>query len=104
MKNSENRVVSKKMDTKYSLKKNIYVLVFYFTHAFRPAKLLDVVKKRFIALGGALFEARSLSNIAIYDDAAVRQLSFSFLGSQLNFMLYALLQHSALHLTVLQSR
>ncbi|KAF3332129.1 Lycopene cyclase protein [Carex littledalei] len=40
-----------------------------------PAKLLDVVKKRFIALGGALFEARSLSNISIYDDAAILTLS-----------------------------
>ncbi|KAJ3707562.1 hypothetical protein LUZ61_011267 [Rhynchospora tenuis] len=40
-----------------------------------PAKLLDVVKKRFISLGGALFEARSLSNISIYDDAANLTLS-----------------------------
>eukprot|EP00268_Persea_americana_P027018 TRINITY_DN26543_c0_g2_i11.p1 TRINITY_DN26543_c0_g2~~TRINITY_DN26543_c0_g2_i11.p1 ORF type:complete len:591 (+),score=101.73 TRINITY_DN26543_c0_g2_i11:118-1890(+) len=38
-----------------------------------PAKLLEVMKKRFIALGGVIFEGYSVSSISIYDDAAVLQ-------------------------------
>ncbi|KAJ3677461.1 hypothetical protein LUZ60_003185 [Juncus effusus] len=40
-----------------------------------PAKLLEVVKKRFISLGGKLFEGRSLENISIYDDVAILALN-----------------------------
>ncbi|KAF3443431.1 hypothetical protein FNV43_RR13113 [Rhamnella rubrinervis] len=36
-----------------------------------PVKLIEIVKKRFISLGGVVFEGYSLSSICIYDDAAV---------------------------------
>ncbi|XP_039030131.1 uncharacterized protein LOC120164494 isoform X2 [Hibiscus syriacus] len=40
-----------------------------------PAKLIEIVKKRFVSLGGVIFEGCSVSNISIYDDAAVLQLA-----------------------------
>ncbi|XWS47406.1 hypothetical protein CRYUN_Cryun14cG0149500 [Craigia yunnanensis] len=40
-----------------------------------PVKLIEIVKKRFISLGGVIFEGCSLSSISIYDDAAVLQLA-----------------------------
>lgn len=40
-----------------------------------PAKLIEVVKKRFISLGGVIFEGYSVSSICIYEDAAVLQLA-----------------------------
>ncbi|XP_041008513.1 uncharacterized protein LOC121252778 [Juglans microcarpa x Juglans regia] len=40
-----------------------------------PAKLIEIVKKRFISLGGVIFEGYSVSNICIYEDAAVLQLA-----------------------------
>ncbi|XP_020243879.1 uncharacterized protein LOC109822126 isoform X2 [Asparagus officinalis] len=40
-----------------------------------PAKLLEIVKKRFVSLGGSVFESKCLSSISIYDDAAVLKLS-----------------------------
>lgn len=39
----------------------------------RPAKLLEIMKKRFISLGGIVFEGKCLSSICIYNDAAVSQ-------------------------------
>ncbi|KAG0451417.1 hypothetical protein HPP92_026432 [Vanilla planifolia] len=36
-----------------------------------PAKLLEIMKKRFVSLGGIMFEGKSLSSICIYDDAAI---------------------------------
>ncbi|XP_044465960.1 uncharacterized protein LOC123196131 isoform X2 [Mangifera indica] len=39
-----------------------------------PVKLIEIVKKRFISLGGVIFEGCSASNICIYEDAAVIQL------------------------------
>ncbi|KAJ0113339.1 hypothetical protein Patl1_01961 [Pistacia atlantica] len=39
-----------------------------------PVKLIEIVKKRFLSLGGVIFERRSASNICIYEDAAVIQL------------------------------
>lgn len=38
----------------------------------RPAKLIEIVRKRFDGLGGVIFEGCSVSNISIYEDAAVR--------------------------------
>ncbi|KAL0001638.1 hypothetical protein SO802_015419 [Lithocarpus litseifolius] len=40
-----------------------------------PAKLIEIVKKRFISLGGVVFEGYSVSSICIYEDAAVLQLA-----------------------------
>ncbi|VVB07431.1 unnamed protein product [Arabis nemorensis] len=40
-----------------------------------PAKLVETVKRRFLSLGGVILEDCSLSNILIYDDLAVLQLS-----------------------------
>ncbi|KAK8952209.1 hypothetical protein KSP39_PZI003714 [Platanthera zijinensis] len=40
-----------------------------------PAKLLEIMKKRFVSLGGIVFEGISLSNICIYDNAAVLKLN-----------------------------
>ncbi|XP_050207217.1 uncharacterized protein LOC126656650 [Mercurialis annua] len=39
-----------------------------------PAKLIEIMKKRFISLGGVLFEEYSVSSICIYEDAAVLEL------------------------------
>ncbi|WOL20226.1 hypothetical protein Cni_G29030 [Canna indica] len=39
-----------------------------------PAVLVDTVKRRFVSLGGVVFEKKSLSKIHIYDDAAIVQL------------------------------
>ncbi|KAG5545617.1 hypothetical protein RHGRI_017939 [Rhododendron griersonianum] len=40
-----------------------------------PAKLIEVMKKRFDSLGGIIFEGDSVSGISIYEDAAVLQLA-----------------------------
>ncbi|XVE72432.1 hypothetical protein DITRI_Ditri11bG0039000 [Diplodiscus trichospermus] len=40
-----------------------------------PVKLIEIVKKRFISLGGVIFEGSGVSSISIYDDAAVLQLA-----------------------------
>lgn len=39
-----------------------------------PAKLIEIMKRRFLSLGGVIFDGCSLSNICIYEDAAVLQL------------------------------
>ncbi|XP_058774263.1 uncharacterized protein LOC131648529 [Vicia villosa] len=39
------------------------------------ARLIEIVKKRFISLGGVVFEGLSVSCINVYDDAAVLKLS-----------------------------
>ncbi|KAJ4730087.1 Lycopene beta/epsilon cyclase [Melia azedarach] len=39
-----------------------------------PVKLIEIVKKRFISLGGVIFEGYSVSSICSYEDAAVLQL------------------------------
>ncbi|XP_064999576.1 uncharacterized protein LOC135633698 isoform X3 [Musa acuminata AAA Group] len=41
----------------------------------RPANLVETVKRRFISLGGKVFEAKVVSSIHIYDDAAIVQLT-----------------------------
>ncbi|XP_010928223.1 uncharacterized protein [Elaeis guineensis] len=38
-----------------------------------PAKLLEIMKKRFVSLGGIVFEGKCLSSIRIYNDAAFLQ-------------------------------
>ncbi|CAL9748515.1 unnamed protein product [Musa acuminata subsp. burmannicoides] len=40
-----------------------------------PANLVETVKRRFISLGGKVFEAKVVSSIHIYDDAAIVQLT-----------------------------
>ncbi|KAL9453697.1 hypothetical protein AB3S75_009329 [Citrus x aurantiifolia] len=40
-----------------------------------PAKLIEIVKKRFISLGGVIFEGYSVSSICTYENAAVLQLA-----------------------------
>ncbi|GLT94072.1 hypothetical protein SLE2022_118320 [Rubroshorea leprosula] len=40
-----------------------------------PVKLIEIMKNRFISLGGVIFEGYSVSSIGIYDDAAVLQLA-----------------------------
>ncbi|KAH6796019.1 hypothetical protein C2S51_037005 [Perilla frutescens var. frutescens] len=40
-----------------------------------PAKLIEIVRKRFDFLGGVVLEGCSVSNISIYEDAAVLQLA-----------------------------
>ena len=40
-------------------------------HCYRPAKLIEIVKRRFKSLGGVIFEGYSVSNICVYEDAAV---------------------------------
>lgn len=50
------------------------ILIFSF-YNHRPAKLIEIVKKRFISLSGVIFEGYSVSNICIYEDAAVRFLT-----------------------------
>ncbi|XP_057460963.1 uncharacterized protein LOC130751375 isoform X3 [Actinidia eriantha] len=37
-----------------------------------PAKLVEVMKKRFDSLGGIIFEGYSVSGICVYEDAAIR--------------------------------
>ncbi|XP_062009404.1 uncharacterized protein LOC133725987 isoform X1 [Rosa rugosa] len=39
-----------------------------------PVKLIEIVKNRFISLGGVVLEGYSMSSISIYEDAAVLQL------------------------------
>ncbi|XP_004309453.1 PREDICTED: uncharacterized protein LOC101301060 [Fragaria vesca subsp. vesca] len=40
-----------------------------------PVKLIEIVKNRFISLGGVVLEGYSMSSISIYEDAALLQLS-----------------------------
>lgn len=40
-----------------------------------PAKLVEIMKARFISSGGAIFEGKSVSNISVHDDLAVLTLS-----------------------------
>ncbi|GJN03542.1 hypothetical protein PR202_ga20997 [Eleusine coracana subsp. coracana] len=40
-----------------------------------PAKLVEIMKGRFISSGGTIFEGESLSNISVHDDIAVIKLS-----------------------------
>ncbi|CAL0307518.1 unnamed protein product [Lupinus luteus] len=40
-----------------------------------PVKLIDIVKKRFMSLGGEIFEGCSVSGIDVYEDVAVLKLS-----------------------------
>jgi hypothetical protein len=35
-----------------------------------PAKLVEIMKERFISSGGAIFEGKSLSSISVHDDLA----------------------------------
>uniref|UniRef100_A0A0D9X7X7 FAD-binding domain-containing protein n=1 Tax=Leersia perrieri TaxID=77586 RepID=A0A0D9X7X7_9ORYZ len=35
-----------------------------------PAKLVDIMKERFVSSGGEIFEGKSLSNISVHDDLA----------------------------------
>lgn len=37
----------------------------------RPAKLLEIIKQRFLSSGGTIFEGHGVSSIEIYEDAAV---------------------------------
>ncbi|KAF7040283.1 hypothetical protein CFC21_050196 [Triticum aestivum] len=39
-----------------------------------PAKLVEIMKARFISSGGAIFEGKSVSSISVHDDLAVLQL------------------------------
>ncbi|KAL5571241.1 hypothetical protein UlMin_020838 [Ulmus minor] len=48
-----------------------------------PAKLIEIVKNRFISLGGIIFEGNSLSSVCIYEDTAVAQLEEKILSSRL---------------------
>ncbi|KAM7498339.1 hypothetical protein LguiA_022753 [Lonicera macranthoides] len=40
-----------------------------------PSTLIEIMKKRFISLGGVILEGYSVSSICVYDDAAVLQLA-----------------------------
>lgn len=40
-----------------------------------PAKLIEIMKNRFVSLGGVIFEGCSFSSIRIYEDAVVTQLA-----------------------------
>ncbi|KAG8047242.1 hypothetical protein GUJ93_ZPchr0008g12539 [Zizania palustris] len=40
-----------------------------------PAKLVEIMKERFISSGGTVFEGKSLSSISVHDDLAVLKLS-----------------------------
>ncbi|XP_010244147.2 PREDICTED: uncharacterized protein LOC104588042 isoform X2 [Nelumbo nucifera] len=40
-----------------------------------PFKLIEIMKKRFTSLGGVILEGYSVSNISIYEDSAVMQLT-----------------------------
>ncbi|KAK6120626.1 hypothetical protein DH2020_045621 [Rehmannia glutinosa] len=40
-----------------------------------PAKLIEIMRKRFDSLGGVIYEGCSVSHISIYEDAAVLQLT-----------------------------
>ncbi|KAL6136935.1 hypothetical protein ACLB2K_062230 [Fragaria x ananassa] len=40
-----------------------------------PVKLIEIVKNRFISLGGVVLEGYSMSSISVYEDAALLQLS-----------------------------
>uniref|UniRef100_A0A0E0ELK8 Uncharacterized protein n=1 Tax=Oryza meridionalis TaxID=40149 RepID=A0A0E0ELK8_9ORYZ len=40
-----------------------------------PAKLVDIMKERFVSSGGVIFEGKSLSSISVHDDFAVLNLS-----------------------------
>ncbi|KAF9587552.1 hypothetical protein IFM89_004010 [Coptis chinensis] len=56
---------------------------FYYS-LYSPAKLIEVMKKRFTSLGGVIFEGYGVASISVYDDAAVLQLAEEiFLSSRL---------------------
>lgn len=40
-----------------------------------PVKLLQIMKKRFVSLGGFVFEKKSLSNVCVYDDGVIVKLT-----------------------------
>ncbi|KAF0899096.1 hypothetical protein E2562_013336 [Oryza meyeriana var. granulata] len=40
-----------------------------------PAKLVEIMKERFVSSGGAIFEGKSLASISVHDDLAVLNLS-----------------------------
>lgn len=42
----------------------------------RPVKLIEIVKNRFISLGGIILEGYSMSSIGIFEDAAVSFYNF----------------------------
>lgn len=44
--------------------------------SFRPAKLVENMKERFVSSGGTIFEGKSLSSIYVYDDLAVSKIIF----------------------------
>lgn len=54
--------------------KSFGLLIFY---PCRPVKLIEIVKKRFISLGGVIFEGCSVSSISIYEDASVSLLNLA---------------------------
>ncbi|KAL4184944.1 hypothetical protein AMTRI_Chr10g3570 [Amborella trichopoda] len=39
-----------------------------------PAKLVEIMRRRFLSLGGVIFEGQSVANICIYDDVAVLEI------------------------------
>jgi hypothetical protein len=47
-----------------------------FIYLSRPAKLVEIMKERFVSSGGAIFEGKSLSSIYVYDDRAVSKIIF----------------------------
>ncbi|OIW16243.1 hypothetical protein TanjilG_18958 [Lupinus angustifolius] len=52
-----------------------FILVVFVINHCRPVKLIEIVKERFISLGGEIFEGRSVSGIDVYEDVAVLKLS-----------------------------
>lgn len=42
----------------------------------RPVKLIEIVKNRFLSLGGIILEGYSMSSICIFEDAAVSFYNF----------------------------
>lgn len=51
---------------------SFFFVLFYH---YRPVKLIEIMKQRFISLGGVIFEGYSVSNICVYEDAAVSLLT-----------------------------
>ena len=74
-------------------KASSYVIPF---HLSRPAKLVEIMKERFISSGGAIYEGKSLSSISVHDDLAVSTIYFSpwdckNIVSKWNIKLYTIL-------------
>ena len=66
-------------DKNYCLKSQLisqFHVLLYFT-----AKLIEIMKNRFISLGGVIFEGCSFSSIRIYEDAVVSFYHFERLHS-----------------------